>query len=424
MTSKDSKVERFWEEKVRAEDGTEVTVVSSDDYGDWLTPVPVFQQRGVYETKIKVFEKYINVDDANKEDDVPVIDGVVRIQNDLAIDNKINEHPINSLGETSYSFIGGLPNTATGGAGDFQKSMTVSVFTGKNGSKVTNWPSGGVFQGYLLGSMPTGNNFVTVGPKIVSMIIRDPHGSGSYSYYEEGNTSSEEISWSSESGETVDVEAKVLLGQDITTFAGIGAGTIFKTSISNDIGVGINRTSTIKNDTSEITKVTNTKKWSTSSDPFFVGENGDVFIGNSSNIVYGKNVNLKIIPDSQCDIDAKCVDVSAGGGTYNIGLNEGIRMSPEFSTAFQFSQSHIENYLIPNLTDLRNNFYLKKRNTDNGNGLMEYVCQVCPGEADYGKDNGTFTRRADDSGIDGDSYSINYPAAWPADSMYTDSLAW
>jgi hypothetical protein len=132
--------DRFWEDKMKAKDGTELTIVSSNNFGEWLTPAPVFVQLKEYKTKIKVFEQYINSDNGNKIDNVPVIDGKINIQNDLAIDSKSNVYKLTKQGTYDYTFRGGLPNIATGGIGSFQKTMSVKVFTGTDGSIITDWP--------------------------------------------------------------------------------------------------------------------------------------------------------------------------------------------------------------------------------------------------------------------------------------------
>lgn len=421
MTSPDKTIERFWEDKFTTDDGDELSIVSGDDYGQWKTPVPVFLQRGIYKTKIVVFEQYENIDNG-MIDNVPVIDGTVRIQNGLAIDTKINDYELNEFGELDYEFLGGLPNIASGGAGDFLKTMTVKVFTGQNGSIVTNWPSdGNGFKGYLFGGMPTGNNFVTTGPNVVDMILRDPYGTNSYSYFEEGSSYSRKQTYVVEDGIDEDRKLKASLGLRMITFAGVGVGTIADMVFTNDLNVGVKTTSNWVDNNSTVVTTTNTKKWSTSSTPNFVGAEGDLFIGHSTNIVYGKNTFVEIIPNAACGPDANCLNLSGDLNGYSIGLSEGIRLNPEFNTGFQYTQNHIENYLIPQLEDLRDNFLVKKAVS----GEYEYVIQ--PSDPDFGKSNdpALIVRRADDSGLDGDSYNINYPIVPYPDSLeYIDSVAW
>ena len=302
--------------------------MNSNAYGDWTTPAPIFLQRSLYKTKLSVFEKYVNVDNGGAIDNVPVIDGLVRIQNGLAIDNKIREYELNDKGELDYEFKGGLPNIADNGTESYKKSMTVKVFTGRNNSITTDWPADGMgFKGYLLGGMPTGSNFVTSGPNVVSMIIRDPQGSNSYAYYETGTTTSTEYSFDVEHGGTVGLNATLLLGAKTITFAGLGAGVIVEAQVVSEASLGVETTTNFIDNNTAISSVTNTKTWSTSAEPDFVGANGDMFIGNSTNIVYGKNIFVDLLPSIQCDGDANCV---GSNPDYKIGISEGVRISPEF----------------------------------------------------------------------------------------------
>ena len=72
------------------------------------------------------------------------------------------------------------------------------------------------------------------------------------------------------------------------------------------------------------------------------------------------------------------------------------------------------------MTDLRNN-YLKNKQLS---GEYEFV--ILPGDPEFARSNNPalMYRRPDESGIDGDSYNINYPASHPANEEYVDSVAW
>jgi len=72
----------FWEKEIMVEEEV-VPVVNSD--GSLKTPHPLFVQRKPYHLEINVFERYINADENNAEDWVPVTDGLLEIQNGLAI---------------------------------------------------------------------------------------------------------------------------------------------------------------------------------------------------------------------------------------------------------------------------------------------------------------------------------------------------
>ena len=95
------------------------------------------------------------------------------------------------------------------------------------------------------------------------------------------------------------------------------------------------------------TTVTTTKTISTSDSPDFVGADGDVFIGTSTNLLFGNARQVLV---------KKALD-----GTYSIGSEDGLMTSTQFATEFSYTQHYIENTLIPNFITLRNSL-LKKVN--------------------------------------------------------------
>ncbi len=419
VSSSDPSVNRFWDETAILEDGSEFTVISGDDYGDWLTDAPIFTQRKEYKALISVFEEYTNADNPDAVDPVPVVDGEVQIQNALATKTARQTYELDENGQVLYEFLGGIPNTATGGVGDFQKTMTVTVFSGAGGAISTPWtPPSGPFSGYVFGGRPIGNNFVTTGPNVVSMIIRDPHGSSSYAYYETGTSNSTELSFEVSDGENLTANLKAQLGAKVTTNLGVPGATVqTEVEIEADFEVGLDQSAEWVDNQTMVKTVTNTQRWRTSDSPDFVGSNGDVFIGNSTNIVYGASIFLELIDETDCGTD-DCTGSVVGG--YKVGLKNGLRFNPEFGTTFQFTQNHIENFLIPNLEFLRNEF-LKSKNGG------EYISIYPVTDSNFGipnTDGGT--RNGDGSGITGDSYSIIFPAGYGpgTDEEYVDSVAY
>ena len=389
---------QFWEGSIVSKDGTEVTIV--DGTGAPLTDYPVFEQRGRYKIAISVFEKYINDDKGGIEDRVPVTDGSVEIQNALAIDQTRQLIPVNSQGVATYNFMGGMPNITQGGIGDYIKTMSIVAYTGKNGAIATPWLyNGDVFKAYVLGGLPTGNNFVTTGPNQVDMILRDPFGSTSYSYYEVGQSTSKTSTYSVMNENSGGADVTFQLGTEVTTFAGVGAGVIMTTGVKADATVGMEHAETWLDNETVISTNTTTKVWSTSAEPDFVGPDADVFIGHSTNIVYGKSIFLSLIKDC---VTPECAGSDVGG--YKIGKHTAIRVNPEFSTGFMYTANHIENYLIPNLEMLRNNMLENN---------PAYTSVLPVDDDNYGSNNSQGTN---------DSYVINIPPAWPDDSLFQDSI--
>ncbi len=404
----------FWESEIEAKNGDLISITNPD--GTPKTAYPVFLQRGKYDLKISVFEKYVNADDGNAEDLVPVNDGKIEIQNALAINKNKISLPLNYKGETRYTFKGGLPNITTGGIGDYLKTMAIVAKTGKNNAISTPWqPGGETFKAYLLGGMPTGNNFVTTGPKKIGMILRDPPGSNSYAYLEKGHSISTTTSTNFSTEATVNQNLTVDMGMKTITFVGLGAGVITETEVINNAEVGVEIREKFIEKNTTTTTVSNTQTWSTSTDEDYVGTSGDLLMGYATNIIYGVSTQIELMPtDMPEGTDFTGNSFEQDGVTYDIGMTKGIRVSPEIGTMFQYSINHLENYLIPNLKMLRNNYLI--------NHTDIYQCVVCDqNDENFGAPN-TTGQMTENGWTGGDSYNFTIPAGWPADSMFIDSV--
>ncbi len=398
----------FWDSTYTTKDGTVIRITNPD--GSPKTWYPVFRQRRKYTALISLFESYENIDNNNEIDIVPVKDGIIEIQNFLSTITTKQSFQLDKNGQFKYIFTGGLPNITTGGIGDYLLSMSITAFSGNNHTIQTEWaPGGGTFKAYLLGGLPTGNNFVTTGPNKIEMILRDPPGSNSYAYYEVGNTVSKTSTYNVTNSQGGSLEVETQFGASVKTFQGIGAGVITEVEYDNSVTVGFEHSETWVKDNTTTTSTTNTKMWQTSASEDYVGDEGDVFIGYATNIVYGASEFVDFFPTDKGS--GKTDNVIDG---YQIGRSTGLRISPQFKTGFQYTQYHIENYLIPNLKKLRNDFLLRENS--------DYQCVICDvNDPEFGRDN--TTADSSDTGItNGDSYNFTIPASWPADSVFIDSV--
>ncbi|GAB4279884.1 MAG: hypothetical protein Kow0068_03960 [Marinilabiliales bacterium] len=403
----------FGEETYVTRTGDTLSLVNID--GTLKTLYPVFLQRKEYNLIISVFENYHNQDNG-QYDTVPVKDGKVEIINNLAINRNKEVYQIDDNGKVTYSFKGGLPNITQGGIGDYLLTMSIVSKTGQNGSILTEWlPNNEPFKGYLLGGLATGNNFVTTGPNKLITILRDPPGTDSYSFLEQGS----EIVYS-ESNEAVsdlivNNNVTVDFGSKVTSFQGLGAGTIQEIEYIANASTGFDMTNTYIDNNTTTTSVSTTQRWQTSQGQDFVGSGGDIFIGYSTNIVYGISRQIDILPVNMLNAqDFVGHQFSDNNVTYDIGKINGIRINPEFNTAFQYSLNHIENYLLPNLKMLRNKFLLQD--------TAVYHTILPPSDPEFGRDNTTGYFDGT-SWVGGDSYNYTLPANWPSDSLFVDSVA-
>lgn len=302
---------------------------------------PIFFFGQEYNLLIKAFEEYINNDNGTT-DLVPVTDGKVIIANNLALNNKDAELKLNSAGEVECSFIADFPNIAA----PYTKNLNITFKSA--GSQIT-WPT---MEAYILGGRPVGNNFVTAGPEIIDYILRDPPGSNSYAALAKGHQTSSAIDWQMTNTTDVSLGLAYQLGTSISTTAGTPVFQM-QTDLETDnfIGVTVEASNTLGGGLESTTTTTFSEGFSTSDDPEFVGSDGDVFIGHSTNIIYGISKIMGITPTSEIQTGTNSI---ADHSSYSIAINDGLRVSPEFRTHFIYSQRIIEEEHIPHLIKLRN----------------------------------------------------------------------
>lgn len=387
---------------------------------------PVFNQGVTYQLKIEAYEQYRNTNTGDV-DSYPFVDGKILINNGFSISKGSTPQQLellpDSSGVTIYPFMGGLPNvsTAKDPNDNFTVSLEINVRT--NAGASSKWPEAGPMPGYVLGAMPSGNNFVTQGPDQIVAILRDPPGSNSSLTMEKGSTVKR----------TTGVNMTQNIGGSFGVTAHLGPkfeiGTGFlnnEMEVINDLGYKVTTTNIISNSNEKSSAVSFSETMSTSSDPAYVGTMGDVFVGNSTNIIYGNAKTIGIYPVGGCE------EAGAVSGKFAIGKHDAFRMDLSFGTIFAYTENHIENYLIPNLEMLRNTFLTTvpdPASAVNNSDKVRYFTKLKPGEEGYGTNNDDEIWGEDavpvevmDKGT-GRSYTIKLPNNADAVKNEVDSVA-
>jgi len=385
---------------------------------------PVFIQGEKYNMKISVFELYkYNKSDDGIEDMVPSEDGTVEINNLMNVSGAVSSVEIDSLGTAGYSFIAADPNLSTG-----IKTIDISAKI-DNGTYLWSTANPFIYNSlnpgaFLLGKKSTGTNFVTAGPDEVLMVIRDPHGSGSSAFVQQGSVITKSSTTTVSAEETGESEVTVSMGTKVVTWVGVGAGVINEAETTNDGSVSVSESYTgVYSGGSEETITMNTI-FSTSDSPDYVGHDGDVFVGNSTNISYGLCDNVSFIKKknvSSSDTKLWGYD-TAGDNDYVLVSQKSIAGQKNFGTLFVYPLNYIENTLIPNLISLRNTILgagnglsaSEAQIKANATGNQVYVSKLSNGQAGYGEANTSSywgDQASDDYHYnDGLSYTIYFPA--------------
>ena len=358
----------------------------------YMFDYPIFEQLEEYTFNLLGYEEYVNYDiaDEPRRDTVALENTLVTIANEFGVEQAVDTATgklwddleegqlyLDSLGQAEYTFMVGFPNLAA------PYTYSVSIKYNVDGKEYL-WQEKPL-EAIILGNIPGGNQFVTGGPDMVTMILRDPPGSHSSSYFESGSKSvtSQSWNWSAKLGLglTFSKKKRVTLTSFSGTFTGMGGGMI-NGRVTQQFSAGHDRDHTIGgevqykgNKTYTTTTVLN-KRVSTSPTVGYIGAAGDIFIGCATNLLLGEAREVMITRDTL--------------GEYHIGLEDVITAGEKFTTTFHYSQTYILSSLLPNLRELRNSFLITGDTTANIPAPKIdpiYVTPLTPDHPKFGKDS-------------------------------------
>ena len=354
---------------------------------------PLFIEMDSYTFDIDAFEQYVNKDDKQNHvtEKVPLRNLEVIVSNALSSEQSVyaennpqggtpgevgqmvnNTLVLDSVGHATYMWKAGLPNITA----PYKRTISMSYDIN---DRAYMWDPAGdgtnMQEGIILGFLPTGNNFVTEGPTLLQMILRDPPGTASSAQWTTGTVKTKY----SYKGNTVvtDNSLEVVSHWGNKTSLGTGIGFIVMTDVENkwDAGLGVKISNVSEDGNSWTSTVSTEKVISTSAEPEYVGANGDLFIGSSNNLIYGLARNLTLRRD---------------GSDVTLGVKDAYTTGLQFKTEFAYSANYIENVLIPNLISLRNSklTYVANVNDFKPSGdSVVYLTTLKPEDIGYGTNN-------------------------------------
>ena len=316
----------------------------------------VFIMNDRYTFNIEAYEEYVNRDGTQPVvDHVPLSGIKVTIDNALSDEQPIytetdpsvpeaiagevyelqsNQLKLDDEGKAVYSWLAGLPNVTS----PYFRTITITYDID---GRTYSWSESGM-HGVILGSIPTGNNFVTNGPDMVDMVLRDPPGSKSYSEWTSGTIKSTSNAALATFNSNTSLKASAHLGTKITTASGIGVAVINQIEAKQNWDAGISAKVEFEGGGTWSTTTEVTKTISTSDDEDYVGAQGDVFVGKATNVLFGKARNVDFHR------------INAGSNEVELRVDDVIATGLSFGTLFSYTQKYIEEELIPHLKDLRN----------------------------------------------------------------------
>jgi hypothetical protein len=312
---------------------------------------PIYSQFLPYAILFETFEEYVNYDQVVEGvidivfDQVPIVDGEFNITNNLALANSESVTVQANPSISKYVFKAGLPNTSD----DFTRNIEIKYRVDGKDYDARNYNKKGIILG---GESDGSQTFVTKAPDVPDIILRDPPGSNSFASIEKGQSISltQEGSW--DVGQSSDVKLELKLGLGFEAGGGM-VGPIIKTESISNVAIGLSLAAESSNGRNITKTYTFNKTISTSDDPEYVGSDGDLYIGNSKNYLYGSFDNVQVSKE-QIGTDPSLVLTNATGVSIHISKQKGFSLIEESkdSTLFIYSQKHILETLIPELESI------------------------------------------------------------------------
>ena len=186
----------------------------------------------------------------------------------------------------------------------------------------------------VLGNQAREQTFTTVSPEIPFLILRDPPGDESYSFFE-ASSSSETAFRTFFKGEDSDqfwLESKLGFKKELD-FGPVHV----EDEVWGSVGTSLEITAQNSTQSEFILSFTNTERYETSSDPAFIGRDGDLYVGAALNFIYALTDVLSFNEET-CMPEAS-VSMIMG--------------AEDFATTFMYTDKHIRGTLIPQLEQLR-----------------------------------------------------------------------
>jgi hypothetical protein len=279
--------------------------------GEPLSSYSIFEQGVPTPLRILVFEGA-----ASKN--CPAKDDTVTLATNFSGSSEFIELPFEN-GLVDDTLVGEVPNIVS----PFLKTMSV-VFTDQWGQVADNY----VVKPIILGAEASNSSFFTVSPEIPMLILRDPPGDQSYSYFEENSTIENAMRFYTGDATEIGTWVEAKVGAKFEAGIGFSTESEFYTQLGGSISAAKKNSSSRE----RINSITTSSKFKTS-DNGIPGEQGDVFIGAAMNLKYSK-VTEVLYDKALCEFRIKNSFAMAEDG---------------FATTYIYSKDHIQNFLIPTI---------------------------------------------------------------------------
>lgn len=400
---------------------------NGDSIATYAFEYPVFMAGTPYGWILQACEKYYwNNEPNNQVDIVNLNGGCVTIQNAMLSKNEQTTVELDENGGGSYVFTPDNKNfLLTGKSALKNVSITLEYDNSFFDIKPLN---GKIMSGYVMASTPKtdGRKGVMAGEPHLFEILRDPPGSGSSAYIEEGSklsygytfdlNASAGVKFALNKGENANIYNGTVIVPQLAV-AGTEAGTIMETSKKNVFAIdaitnfGTGWTYSYNFDVTERIQTRTGQKW--------IGPKADLFIGMTDEVVVEDAIAVRVIPEKLYQLlktheggsfEAKdalgnkaTIKVPTGtmkvlaqgtdpdGKPVYLVRDEVMAVGPRLQSTFIHSQHFVETELLPDLINLRNSMLLPVgTSTDyaqqlaDKKGYTTYISTVDENDESYG----------------------------------------
>ena len=345
------------------------TVDSATGKPDYRMTYPLFRQGSIYRWRLKITETYVNRDNAAHPVTtvLPWKNGIVTVKSELGNRIAAERDTIMPLGEDSTKMINfkkgetialgenqiALDSTGMGiyqfRASDpnITKPYTLGAnmsYTNVYGTRNYSWSENGKFYGVVLGSITNGSDILTSGPDDIFYILRNAPGGASTVSATAGTTFTRTSNNTSTAHWGTTVDLKFSLGSQTANLMvdPTAIGFVSLLFMGERFHLGGNATYTGNKSWSKTQTTVNTLTKTVSTTPGSEGAGGDVFVGQATNDVFSNSRRVDIQRDP------------ADSTRYIIGDFDGFVLGKKFGTQFAYTQSHIENKVMPDYLRMRN----------------------------------------------------------------------
>ncbi len=251
-------------------------------------------------------------------------------------------------GYAYYLVEAGIPNVSSGGSNPHQKYFYTKTSAGARADVPNDWWV------MVTGAQSLSPTFTSRSPQLPDIVIHDPPGDNSYSWIEKGSNYRYFSNTSYEISGSGGFYLDLLFGTSIKTpISGTNLGVRWQL----DFQAGR------ENFTNNVyeNNITFTETFSTSADPLFTGNDGDVYVGKATNQQFAIAKVLTYNDSSNCI--ARVDDKPA---LYPLGI----------ATTFIYSEKHIKNVVIPQIVYLDSALRRQARKTAPGTERSDLVAEA------------------------------------------------